>query len=307
MCRFALASLLILAALWPLAARPQDATPQPAAPAIAVRVGFESEPGDRRFDFGALLLEQALKAGGSTARVERVRGMNQLRMIQAAREGRLDVLILPSLRAQDAELRPIAFPLRRGLLGVRLLLARPKDAERLSKVDSIHTLKTQYTLGYGQGWLDRRELAALGFRMETANGYRNLFDMLRGGRFDYLSRGVNEIGAELADPRLAGSGMVVVPGVALFYPLDDFFYLPTSRGALRADIERGLQRMLEDGSYNRLLDAHFGRIMRDVRLDQRTILHVRGYPVPDGTPLERFDILQPVRSQAVFRSPESVR
>jgi hypothetical protein len=297
---------LMLAILWPLAAGAQSSA-APGANTTNVRVGFESEPGDRRFDFGAELLEQALRAGGSTARVQRVSGMNQPRMIQAARDGQLDVLILPSLRAKDVGLRPIAFPLRRGLLGVRLLLARPEDAERLSKIDSIQTLKSQYTLGYGQGWLDRRELAALGFRMETANGYRGLFDMLRGGRFDYLSRGVNEIGAELADPTLAGRGMVVVPGIALFYPLDDFFYLPANRGALRADIERGLQRLLDNGGYNRLLDAHFGEVMREVQLDRRTVLHVRGYPVPDGTPLERFDILQPVRSQAVFRDPATVR
>jgi hypothetical protein len=281
------------------------ATPEQAP--MVVRVAFESEPGDRRFDFGVALLEEALKAGGSRARVERVRGMNQPRMIQAARAGQLDVLILPSMVADDAGLKPIAFPLRRGLLGVRLLLARPADAERLSKVTSIRELQTGFTLGYGQGWLDRREMMALGFRMETASGYRNLFEMLRGGRFDYLSRGISEIGPELADPGLAGSGMVVVPDIALFYPLDDFFYLPARRTRLGAEIERGLQRLLENGRYNRMLDAHFGTMMRDARLDQRRILHLRGYPVPDGTPLDRFDILQPVRSQAVFRDPATLR
>jgi hypothetical protein len=274
---------------------------------VTVRVGFESEPGDRRFDYGAELLELALKAAGSTASVERVRGMNQPRMIQAARQGELDVVILPNVRATDTGLRPIPFPLRRGLLGVRLLLARPDMVDRLSQIDSIQTLKSDFTLGYGHGWLDRRELVALGFQMDTANGYRNLFEMLRGGRFDYLSRGVNELEAELADPTLAGRGMDVVPRIALFYPLDDFFYLPASRNALRADIERGLQRMLDDGSFNRLLDAHFGNIMRAVRLNERTILHVRGYPVPNSTPLQHFDILQPVRSQAVFRDPATLR
>lgn len=300
-----LAPVMLLLALCPGAAMADDG--ESARAQTVVRVGFESEPGDRRFDYPATLLELALKASGSSARVERVRGMNQPRMIQAARQGELDVVILPNVRAADTGLRPIPFPLRRGLLGVRLLLARPEMVDRLSKVDSLQDLKTGYTLGYGHGWMDRRELAALGFKMDTANGYRNLFDMLRGGRFDYLSRGVNEVDAELADPALAGRGMDVVPRIALFYPLDDFFYVPASRNALRADIERGLQRMLDDGSFNRLLDAHFGDIMRAVRLNERTILHVRGYPVPNGTPLDHFDILQPVRSQAVFRDPATLR
>ena len=51
----------------------------------------------------------------------------------------------------------------------------------------------------------------------------------------------------------------------------------------------------------------FGEVMRSVELDQRNILHVRGYPVPDGTPLERFDILRPARSEAVFRNPAAIR
>jgi ABC-type amino acid transport substrate-binding protein len=292
--------LMVLAAATALPVAAQATRP---APASVVRIGVESEPGDRRFDFGAELLEQALVAAGAAARVERVRGMNQPRMIQAARAGELDVLILPSVRAQDVGLRPIPFPLRRGLLGVRLLVARPEQAPAIAHVATLAELKRGFTLGYGHGWLDRREMTALGFRIETANSYRGLFDMLRGGRFDYVSRGVSEIEAEMADPALGGTGLVVVPNVALFYPLDDFFYLPASRGALRAEIERGLQRLLADGRYNALLDRHFGEAMREARLDERSILHVLGYPVPSGTPLEQFDILQPVRSQAIFREP----
>ena len=273
----------------------------------AVRFGVAADPKDRRFDFAAELLEAALRAGGSAAPVERVGGMNQRRMIQAAGEGALDVLMLPSVRKNDATLRPIPFPLRRGLLGVRLLLATPGTADGIAHIGSLAELKRDYTLGYGHEWLDREEMAALGFRIETANSYRGLFDMLRGGRFDYLSRGVNEIEAELADTALAGSGLVVVPNIALFYPLDDYFFLPEGRDVLRATIERGLERMLEDGRYNRLLAHHFGDAMRAARLDERSVLHVLGYPIPAGTPMQQFDILQPVRSDAVFRPPGDAR
>lgn len=301
-----LACIALFGLAGPVAAEP---TPVPdvargavATPAV-VRIGVESEPGDRRFDFAAQLLEGALRHAGSTARVERVRGMSQPRMIQSARDGRLDVLMLPSTSAGDVGLRHIPFPLRRGLLGVRLLLARPDDAPAIARVASLQALKRDYVLGYGQGWLDRQSLESLGFRMELASSYRGLFDMLRGGRFDYLSRGVSELHAELADPRLAGSGMVVVPGIALFKPLDDFFFIPVGRRALHGDIERGLQAMLADGSYDRLLAAHYGEAMRAAGIEDREILHVVGYPVPLGTPLEHFDILTPVRSRALLRAP----
>lgn len=297
------ASAAALVAGAPVAPRAPAATEAAGSNAAVVRIGVESEPGDRRFDFPARLLEEALRHAGSRARVERVRGMTQPRMIQSARAGGLDVVVLPSITTVSGGLAPVAFPLRRGLLGVRLLLARPEDAARLASVRSVEVLKRDFVLGYGQGWLDRRIKAELGFRLEVASGYRGLFDMLRGGRFDYLSRGVSELGAELADPRLAGSGMVVVPDIALFFPLDDFFFVRSGQGALRRDIERGLEAMLADGSYNRLLEAYYGEAMRAAAIDRRVILHVVGYPVPEGTPLDRFDILTPVRSQAMFSTP----
>lgn len=266
-----------------------------------VRFGVGQEPEDRRFDAAAELLEQALMRAGRQGPVARVQGMNQLRSLQALRDGRLDVVMLPSVRAKDVALKPVAFPIRRGLLGVRLLLARPGDAERIARVATLSELRRDFILGYGQAWLDRREIEGLGFRVETANSYRGLFDMLRAGRFDYVSRGVNEVAAELADPRLAGSGLVVVPDIALFYPLDDFFYVRAGAGGLHRDIERGLEALLADGSYDRWLETHYGEAMRAARINERSVLHVLGYPVPEGTPLDRFDILSPVRSQAIFK------
>lgn len=297
---------LLIALLATVAALRLPAAPAgPAAtpPAPTIRIGVESEPGDRRFDFPAELLEAALEASGAEARVERVRGLTQPRMAQAVREGRLDVVALPSLRAPSPGLLGVRFPLRRGLLGVRVLLARPDRTEALAAVASLDALKRGFTKGYGHDWMDRAEMAALGFRIETGSSYRGLFDMLRGGRFDYLSRGVSELQAELGDPALAGSGLVVVPRIALFYPLDDFFFVGEDNARLAADIERGLRVMLANGRYNALLEQHYGDAMRAARIDERTVLHVVDYPVPDGTPLTRFDILEPVRSQAIFRDP----
>jgi hypothetical protein len=138
-------------------------------------------------------------------------------------------------------------------------------------------------------------MQSLGFRVEFGTAYRGLFDMLRAGRFDMLSRGVNEVAAELRDPLLAGRGMVVVPGIALYYPLDDYFWVHRDRGALHAAIERGFRRALADGSYAALFDRHYAAAMAEARIDERSVLHLRDYPVPPGTPLEAFDILGPVR------------
>jgi ABC-type amino acid transport substrate-binding protein len=302
--RLWIARPLLLAALALCPALPVAAQSAAAAPAAReVRFPSRGEPGDQRFDFSAELLVLVLQRAGGGWNVEIIDAMKQPRALQAARQGDVDVVALPSLASDRSRLIVVRKPLRRGLLGMRLLLARPADAERLMRIESLESLKRDFVMGYGDTWMDREALADLGFRVSTGNNYPGLFDMLRAGRFDYLNRGVNELGPELADPRLAGSGLVVVPGIALYYPLDDYFHVTPRRPDLARAIERGFQRALADGSYSALFQKHFEAAMREARLQERSIIHVSGYPVPPGTPLEDFDVLGLVRSTAVFNPP----
>ena len=299
-----LALPMLLAALALCPALPVAAQSATAASTTReVRFPGRGEPGDQRFDFSAELLVLVLQRAGGGWKVEIIDAMKQPRALQAARQGDVDVVALPNLASDRSRLIVVRKPLRRGLLGMRLLLARPADAERLMRIESLESLKRDFVMGYGDTWMDREALTDLGFRLSTGNNYPGLFDMLRAGRFDYLNRGVNELGPELADPRLAGSGLVVVPGIALYYPLDDYFHVTPRRPDLARAIERGFQRALADGSYSALFQKHFEAAMREARLQERSIIHVSGYPVPPGTPLEDFDVLGLVRSTAVFNPP----
>ena len=301
---FALLTLLVavLASLHaPVAAQGASAT---RAADREVRFPGRGEPGDKRFDFSAELLSLVLERAGGGWTVVVIEGMKQPRALQAARQGAVDVVALPHLAADRSRLIVVRKPLRRGLLGMRLLVARPEDADRLMRIASLEGLKRDFVMGYGDTWMDRDVLERLGFRLSTGSSYVGLFDMLRAGRFDYLNRGVNELGGERADPRLAGSGLVVVPGIALYYPLDDYFHVTPRRPDLAQAIERGFERALADGSYAELFHRHFDAAMREARLQERSIIHVSGYPVPPGTPLEDFDVLGLVRSTAVFTPPK---
>lgn len=299
-----LALPMLLAALALCPARPVAAQSATAAPAAReVRFPGRGEPGDHRFDFSAELLVLVLERAGGGWNVTIIEAMKQPRALQAARQGDVDVVALPNLASDRSRLIVVRKPLRRGLLGMRLLLSRPANAERLMAIESLETLKRDFVMGYGDTWMDREALTDLGFRLSTGSNYPGLFDMLRAGRFDYLNRGVNELGPELADPRLAGSDLVVVPGIALYYPLDDYFHVTPRRPDLARAIERGFERALADGSYSALFQRHFEAAMRDAKLQERSIIHVSGYPVPPGTPLEDFDVLGLVRSTAVFNPP----
>ena len=303
--------LAVIAAALVLGTLLCGAGPRVAAQSIAEREaeqvvrfpGRAEEPGDQRGEFATELLALVLDRSRERFRLEVVGGMNTPRRIQAAQVGDVDVVSLPHHATATARLIPVRHPLQRGLLGVRVLLARPETAERLMTIGSLEELKRGYVMGYGTTWFDREVMAGLGFRMEYGSRYTGLFEMLRAGRFDYLTRGVGELWAERQQPQLAGSGLVVVPGIALYYPLDHYFHVAPQRPALARSIERGFQRALADGSYAALFERHYGEAMREIGLDSRSIIHVLGYPVPPRTPLEEFDVLGLVRSEGVFQPP----
>jgi hypothetical protein len=249
---------------------------------------------DRRYDYPRELLELALERAGSRRTVRQVGGMSQARLAVEVAEGRLDVLILPMSWPTNLAVMPVRLPLRRGLLGVRLLLARAAQAGELAAVTSLDQLRSRYRMGYGADWVDRPAYSALGFRTVLGSSYTGLFDMLRAGRFDFLHRGVNEIWAEIDHPRL-GRGLAVVPSLALRYPLDDYFWVRRGNDALATLIERGLNAARADGSFGALYERWFGTGIRRAALGQRRVLELGGYPVEPGTPLELFDALQQAR------------
>lgn len=262
---------------------------QPSIGSLRFSGGIDAN--DQRYEYPRQLLELALAKAGSALKVVQVGGMTQTRLAAEVGEGRLDVLILPMSWPSNAVIEAVRTPLRRGLLGVRLLLARADRAAGLARVRDLAELRTRYTMGYGADWLDRPAFAPLGFRVVPGASYTGLFDMLRAGRFDFLSRGVNEVFAELDSPTL-GRELALVPGLAMSYPLDDYFYVRLGNRALSDLLTQGLARARADGSFEALFRRFHGAALKRAELDKRRIFDVGGYPVEPGTNLELFDVLR---------------
>ncbi len=253
-----------------------------------LRIPGPNDGNDTRFAFAHALLSQALEAAGHPVSLQRLTGLGQRRMLTELGDGHVDVAVLPSMASVPPGVTSIRWPIRRGLLGLRLLLSRPEMAQRLSQVSSVSELQ-RFKLGYGSGWLDVDRMRQLGFQLETSGNYTGLFQMLRAGRFDFLHRGVNEIWGEVDNPALAGTGLVVVPRIALFYPLDDYFHVAEPAAEWAPRIERGLQLLWSSGRYATLFREWFGPALARAELPKRRVLHVLGYGVDPGTPIEAFD------------------
>jgi len=262
---------------WPAARTvPPGSTP----PVDTVRFPARQDTADARGDFSIALLGLALQAAGWPQGLSLLQGLNQPRTVAELGAGRLDVAIASAPGPLDAPpgLLVLPVPIRRGLLGLRLLVSTAAKIEGLQAVTRLDELKRQHVLGYGADWRDRAQFERLGFRLATSPTYTGLFAMLAAGRFDYLHRGVNEAKAELDSPVLnPGQRLRVVPGLALQYPLDDYFVLRPGAERLRDAIETGLQRAQADGRYQALFDLHHGQALAWADLRHRRVLNVDGY------------------------------
>lgn len=244
------------------------------------------------------------KAGRGVDNLQILATQTWPRQVRELRDGHADMAPLPALDpALYAEfgLRRVDFPLRRGLLGVRQLVVRADRLAEFTALPSLAALQQRHRLGYGQDWGDLPLMSQLGFRVVTARTPELLYDGLRQGQIDFLSRGLNEAPPELlrfSDPQVR---LAAVPGLLLFYPLDDCFFVGPQRQALHAQLSTGLKRAWRDGSYRRLFHHHFGASLAGVR--GARVWRLPGYPQPPGLALRDYDVLARWRVAPVAAGP----
>ena len=272
-------------------------------PSAKLRVAMGRDENDRRYDFARDLLQLVLEASQRKVELVPVTGRSNFRIERELVEGELDVAILPSIGERPAGVLPVRVPIRRGLLGVRLLMARKERLPALAAVRTLGALQRGFSLGYGSDWLDLDIMRKVGFRVVTSATYTGLFNMLRAGRFDFLSRGLSEVWGEVDNPALMSSDLAIVPGIALYQPLDDYFHLGNASTEWAEVLQQGLATVLRDGRYATLFQQHFGAAFRRAGMAQRRVLLVTGYGVELGTPLEQFDVLELRGTEGVLKAP----
>ncbi len=112
--------------------------------------------------------------------------------------------------------------------------------------------------------------------------------MLYAGRVDYFPRSVVEVWHE--QKTFSELNLAVDPHVALVYPSAYYFFVHRDNVPLANAIERGLLLAIEDGSFDRVLMAHFGESLSKARLDERTIIRLDNPLITPQTPLDRSEL-----------------
>ena len=135
----------------------------------------------------------------------------------------------------------------------------------------------------GADWPDTTILRDAGLQIDESARYGDLFQKLAVGRIDYFPRSVQEIWGELENHR--AEGLVVEPTLALRCPTAMYFFVNKRDIALAADIRKGLDIALRDGSFEALFVQHFGTVLQRSRLGQRRIVEMKNPLLPAETSL----------------------
>lgn len=261
----------------------------PLAGAAPARLVYpQHDPGRRPvWDYLQAVLKLAVQRSGTDYELVESRvPMTQARVVRelADATGRIDLAWTMTSVEREAQMLPVRVPVDRGLIGWRIAFVRPEHVDRWAELRSLKEL-ARYVAGQGQDWPDTAILRANGLPVQGLSRYEALFDMLRLSRIDYFPRAVFEIDDELAHPM--AEGVAVERHVLLRYPAASYLFVRRDRPRLAAELQRGLEAAVADGSLARLFQQRFGDLVRRHRLAQRQQLVLKNPLLPPATPLDK--------------------
>ncbi|WP_431259669.1 substrate-binding periplasmic protein [Roseateles chitinivorans] len=278
------------------AARASPPVPPAAAPPEPTTVIYPRHlpQQDRQVDYFISLLHAALQRSGARyALIQTKSEMVQSRALleMASNDPGIDVFWTMTDPPRERSLLPVRVPLDQGLIGWRLCLVRAADRDRLRDVRELKDL-ARLTAGQMHDWPDTAVLRANGLPVQVSTHYQGLFQMLSSGRFDYFPRSIFEIDSELAS--FAGQQLVIDPYLLLHYPAALYMFVRPGRPRLAADLTRGMDALVADGTFERLSRQIFGDLLQRHRIDQRRVLQLRNPLLPAQTPLDRKALWWPL-------------
>ncbi len=243
---------------------------------------------DERSLYTQRLLELVLQRAYTTYRVEQhpVRMLQGRALVRLQNNDGIDVVSTMTSADREANFLPIRIPIDKGLIGWRLLLINKSQASKLKSLRSIDDLKA-LTAGQGSDWPDTAIMRANGLNVYGTSNYEALFSMLESERIDYFPRAVTEIWSEAA---LYQDRLAVEPSVVLRYPTAIYYFVRKDNTRLAADITAGLEKMIADGSFEKLFQEYYGDMIRKSALKERRVFDLKNPLMPTSLPLARKNL-----------------
>lgn len=238
------------------------------------------------------LLSRALAEGGGDHRLQPTpKPMPQSRAEQSLEQndGKVQLMWTMTTKAREETLLPVRIPIYKGLIGWRIALVRREDKNWLAKVKTLSDLRP-LRVGQRADWPDTRVLRHNGLQVITSQSYDSLFRMLDAGRFDLFPREAVVAWNEQARANQEGLALEVDEHIAIHYPSAFYFFTSRARADLAIAIERGLEAMIADGSYEQLFQQYHGETIKRAGLERRTVIELENPDLPPQTPFQRQEL-----------------
>jgi hypothetical protein len=203
----------------------------------------------------------------------------------------LDLLFSPHWRGHYVNTNnviPVEFPVLNGMLGLRSLILTRENLPALQRAMAPSAFK-ELVAGMGAKWVDVEIMAANHIHVVEAQKFDALFPMLMHKRFDYVPLSVLEAQTALAEHRFTYPNLVISDEVSLFYPIPFYLYVNARRPQLAERLEKGLQKIIADGSLEQLFEKHFSYVYTEL---QRTRKHLVILDNPLITPEKNREHIQ---------------
>ena len=174
------------------------------------------------------------------------RGPNQLRELGSEAN-----LIWGSIgRQKEVDYLPVRVPIFRGLSSYWYVWVREEDFDKFSDVKTFADMR-KFPILQGTNWSTIPLLEAKGLVVRSG-AFLNLTKMLARGRADALFFAAID-SQKLLDLDARELGLVPLPDVLVYHPLDQYIYVDKCSKDLHDALFAGLEAAVKDGSHEELL------------------------------------------------------
>ncbi len=195
----------------------------------------------------------------------------------------------PDNQNMYTHLLEVEFPILQGLLGYRRLAILKSRQNDFSSVNSVAGL-SRFVAGQGRGWLDVAILQHNGIQVNASGEYKNLFEMLDRGRFDYLLLGAHEIVQAVEAQKDLHPNIVIDRDLLLYYPFPVVYQVSPTYPELAKRVMKGLKKLEANGRFDQFFRQQFATVISELQQHKKLIL-LRNPYVAKTSPLARPHLL----------------
>ena len=189
----------------------------------------------------------------------------------------------------EDSLIPVRIPIDKGISCYKVLFIRKEMQSYFYKVKTLSKLKSS-KLGVGSQWPEYNIYSENGFNVISGINYDGLFSMLQIKRFSYFPREINEVFTEYKMRKSLYPDMTIEKSILIYFPLPKYFFVSPSEPGLARRIEVGLNLMIADGSFGKLVYSYHSSVLKNTNFKSRRLFQIPNPFLSSETPLNRKEL-----------------